>query len=428
MDNQFTPVLAETPVDPNVQAIQNNMAIILKLPQILTSHQLRTSKALDMGQQILKEITEWEEAGNKMTDAQFETAKAYIIKCREVLLELQNDRKPGTQSFDIIRGMFTALEKLIDITEKDTPAFKLQQKNNSFVQWQAEEKRKADEERERIAKKNQEVVSIRANFQSQIAQCLINFLSQKKTNIQGEFNKITLDTFDQKEKGLRGMDCTFPMEIISEHVKITSPHSIYHDKDEVNVFWQEEWATYPIMEFVNDYKTQILDLKNSLISQLPAKRDELEKIAAAGKKEKERLLLLQKEREAEAERLRLADIEKQKQIAIDAVKQKETAANIQTLFDATPVVSGPAAPVKVSVKITPNNHAGVVEIFTLWFQIFAAGLTVNDLLGKKISSMITELEREANKPGGGRRIAGTNVTYSVETKSQNRKVTEPKGS
>lgn len=409
----------QKPVDPNVQAIQNNMAIIQQLPTILQTAQLRVSKSSELGAALMKEL---EVNNNVMNDTIFEKFKTYIIKCRDVKTELEASRKPGTQSFDLIKGMFTAEERKIDIDNKESFAYKFQQLNNKHLADKKLQEQKEEAERQKKIAKDKEAVSIRADFGLQIGNSLLRYQNGMKSKMSELFNQFKLESFDDSSNSLRSMIVAFPEDKINSIIKIASPPQvIYHTPDEINIILQDVWQGYDFASFKASYVTEITNEKNGLIARLPAKKEELQQLAIADQETKTKLENEQKQREEQQRLKQEKELQQQQQQLQDQAKQQESAGHVQTLFtNAANVNVEKPADSKTSVVITVNNHAGTVEVFTLWFQLYAKEYTVEQILNKKLSSMVTDLQKEAKKDKG-LRIAGTNVTYSEETVSVNRK-------
>lgn len=398
----------------NIEAINNNMAVIQQLPQILQTHQLRTSKAVDTGLQILAAIQE-----QGMTDALFESSKAYIIRCRDVKLELEAARKPGTQSFDLIRNMFTTLESLIEIKTPGTAVFMLQAKNSKFVADRAERERKEQEERDRQAKKKIEAGQAKADYEKQIDLWLINNTANMKRIMQDSFNKITLVDFEVKKKSLQEMNVTTNVATIAGKIKLITPMTMYNSPDEVNAIGMEVWNGYDWPKYMADYQSAIQDLKTQLIADLPGKKIELENIAKANAEEKQRLENLRLQREAD-ELKKQQDWQKfqesQANAKADTAVQNTT---VTELFNATPQVSTPPPAMKTTTKIRVKNHTGVVEIFTQWYKVHSSEWSLEDLTAK-VKFMITDLEADARK-ADGEKIVSANVEYYQDITSSNRK-------
>lgn len=413
----LTPMPASVPdaMQKNIEAINNNMATIQQLPQILQEHQLKTSKAIDTGMKILGVIQE-----KGMSDELLQASKEHIIACRDALVRLQDKRKPGTQAFTLIAKMFTALEGLIDITNKETPVNKLQLINNKYVADKIERERKEQEERDRIAKKKIEAGQVKADYERQIGTWLVNYIAKMKTLMQDSFNKITLADYASKAESLKTMDVTITVATIAGKMKLTTPMTMYHSPEEAHAIGQTVWTDFDWPKYYADYESQITDLRTKLISDMPGKKIELDRIASANAAEKERLEKEKLDREAEQKR-KDEEYLKFQQSQVNA-KADTTVQNttVEALFDANkPAAATTVVASKTTTKLRVINHTGIVEVFTQWYKVHGHEWSLEDLTAK-IKFMITDLEADARQPAG-EKISSANVEYYQETTSSNRR-------
>src|SRR5205085_4757858 len=95
-----------------------------------------------------------------------------------------------------------------------------------------------------------ESVEIKSTIRNNVTQRLLDFLAAKKISITNSFNAITLEDFDEKSQRLKLMNCSFPLdkltEIISSGVK---PFYSKHSQEEVKLMVQTEIDVFDFPSF-----------------------------------------------------------------------------------------------------------------------------------------------------------------------------------
>lgn len=453
---------AQQPHSANATAIRNNMTIIATLPDVLQEVQLRVSKAENVGRKLLQEIDE-----QGMTPERDALVKDYIVKIAALKKELENKRKPATQSFDIIKTMFTSEEAKID--PKGEIISQLQRYRNEFAAAEAARIKREQEEAERKIQKGKEAAAIAGEIILQISNALINFLDERKKSIQGAFNNIILEVFAEKEVALRNMVCEFPEAKMGEIVKINIPPHLtaLHTSEERQQILHIEWQKFDFASFKQRYQQEITDIKTRLISELPAKKAELEAQAEAERKrieaaeaarkaqeeadrkareakseadrkaaeesrkaaeeaeakrvqaeaEQKRLAEEQRAREEEEARKAAEDLQRQQDEAKAKAAQQQLAMETNTLFSAAAGVSSSSSQSKTTMKAVLTNNSALVDIFTFWYMNEGAKLPMEDACKKSLNQMIAYAEKQY---AAGNQLHSTAITWTPETKAINR--------
>jgi hypothetical protein len=469
-----------------VAVINNSIEVFKGAPQVLIAHQNRAAKAIKVGEAILKQ---WEDAYAiedpiKRMEALATADKRsndFLANCGKANSEMQESRKAITQLMDMLKKMYTEEENKLDSKKGMVPA-KVQDKRNGYAKELFEEQERQKKLAEEKAAKSRESVEITAYIKNQIAQCLLNYLANKKMQISNRFNEITLSNYDEKATALHLMKCDFPTEKLKEVVKYTAPSYYKHSDAEFLVLQGEIEQGYDFASFYNEYSRQIGELKQSLIDRLPSKKEELleqkrladeaeakrqaelerQRIAeeerqrqlAASKSDEERKRkeregeearkaeaerMAAMEREAEVERIRLenerlnreaADKRRLEEEAAAARKAEEekvemekASGTAQLLFDQVTEssLSSQAPEARTGYDIVVIHPAGWVELFQFWYQREGCKMKVEDMGKKSLNQMKAFAEGVAKKDG--EKIESKFLRYETSIKSVNRKAT-----
>jgi hypothetical protein len=412
--------------DKQVTVIDKSIEVFKEGSGILLKHQARASKALLVADAIIKQ---WEAAyaiqdpdkKREALAAVDQRSNDFLANCGLAKVQMEDSRKAITQLMDMIKKMFTEEESKLD-PKKDTKPAVIQSKRNDYARLQLEEQERIRREAEVKAAKAKESVEIKSTIRNNVTQRLLDFLAAKKIAITNSFNAITLEDFDEKSQRLKLMNCSFPLdkltEIISSGVK---PFYSKHSQEEVKLMVQTEIDVFDFPSFYYEYEKQLTEVKSSLIDKLPSKKEELEAMARADANEKIRL---------ENERLNREALEK-KRLEEEAARNKETAEKLeeiskasgtaQVLFDevAESSIVNPAPEARTGFEIKINHPTGWVEIFQLWFQHEGCKMSPDDMGKKSLNQMKTFAEGLAKKEDV--KIESKYLVYETAIKSVNRK-------
>ncbi|MFL5809215.1 MAG: hypothetical protein ACJ749_06805 [Flavisolibacter sp.] len=472
-----------TVIDKSIEVFKGGSAILL-------SHQNRSKKALAVAQDILNAwdnaylIEDPEQRAEALAIIDQRSNK-FLANCGAAVDDMQESRKAITQLMDMIKKMFTEEENKLDV-KKDTLPAKVQVKRNAYAKELFEEQKRKRKLAEQKVAKAKEELEIRSWIKNAIANCLLTFLSKKKISITNSFNAITLADYDQKAGSLKLMPTSFPLdklrEIIAESDIGTcgTVSSRLHSIADLRAIQASEHAQYNFPSFYNEYGRQIAELKQSLIDQLPSKKEELlqqKRIADEAEERRQQELKLQAEaekkrqeelaaaktdeerkrrereaeeaRRAEAERLaaleresaekqRLAQEEQRRREeeerlrlereAFEAKKAEEEKAELekvagtaQLLFNQVEEASltTPSPETRNSFEITVTHPAGWVELFQFWFQREGCKMKIDDMGKKSLNQMKAYAEGVAKKDDV--KIESKFLRYETAIKSVNRK-------
>jgi len=466
-------MLAEETTTENNQVaiIKNSIEIFKEAPQILQANQLKTQKALAVGNQILEQ---WNAAFAIADEAEKIAALAvvdersnnYLVNCNNAVKQQKELRAAITQMMDKFKGMFTDAENQIDKTKPGSvPAtVQLQRDNYAKISFEiAEKKRK---EAERIAAKAKEAIEIRGSYETRLSGQYNDYLLERKQAYSNSFNAITLDNFTEKEAALQSLKPTFKFI-----PKLDTLLVAYHDINEMTAIANEVINANTVgyeNNFLAEINLQIADL----LSKLPSKKSELleakrladedaaelekqrkekeQRDAAIAKANAEQKAKLEKEAEAArvANEKKNAELKAQQEKADAEKKQREEEENAKLLKeaedakanaaleadikaqgDATMVMfeqeaclaeSTPANTARQGYEIEVLHPVGYTQIFALWFENEGKNLGIDKIGNTKLDQMKAWAEKVAHK--SGTKIESKFIKYVESFTAVNKKV------
>ncbi len=337
-----------------------------------------------------------EKANAGMSDELDAKINQALIKLKDRYAEISERRKPLTQMFDQIRKQFTELEAQIDPTKADSIYGRLQMKRNAYATWKIEQQRKAEQDRERKLKAEQEKITLKAEAEIQLRNGFNNDMMSAISMLQDMFNSSTLENIVEHTSKIHSWNEVYT---IAEFNGIPiSLRSIYSDQKEIELIIVNA-RTGKFDQWAAEYKTEIRSIKIDMIDKLPGKKKELEAIAeqkrqadlaakqlaeaknaadkkaaeeaqAKAKAEQERLEQEQRDRELKEKQ----DREEAERLAkLKAEQDAEAQKNIEQtelMFQNTMEAAAENTEVKVaeSWSIEVNNPAGWMEIFRFWMN------------------------------------------------------------
>lgn len=474
------------PQDKQVAVINNSLEVFKGAPGILLKHQDRSKKAMAVANSILKQ---WELAytiqdpdrRREALAAVDQRSNDFLANCGKACEEMQDSRKAITQLMDMLKKMYTEEENKLDVKKGMLPA-SIQSKRNVYAKELLEEQERNRKLAEERVAKGKEEIEIRSYIKNKIADCLLNYLANRKITINNRFNDITLQNFEEKSANLLNMACGFPAEKLSEIVKYSNPFYARHSDQEYLVIQGDVEHGYDFNSFYTEYSRQITDLKQSLVDRLPSKKEELleqkrladeaeqlrqaelkrqqeaeaerQKQLAASKNEEERkrreceaedarraeaerLILMEREAEEkkqqaeeeqkrrqkeEADRLAREAEERRKAVS-DEIELNKAAGTAQLLFEQAneSALTSPAPESRTAFDITVTHPAGWVELFQFWYQKEGCKMKADDMGKKSLNQMKAFAEGIAKKTG--EKIESKFLRYDTSIKSVNRKAT-----
>ncbi|MDE3249424.1 MAG: hypothetical protein KGO82_12235, partial [Bacteroidota bacterium] len=429
-----------------VAIIQNSLEVLKTGPEILLRSRERKEKALTVGRNILAAIQE-----NGMNAELDERAKNYLVKSRDALAEMKDQRAGVTQIMDQLKKMYTEVENDLDAKKAGTIPSQIQGHRDAYAKQQAEEAERKRREAEREAAKKKEAIEIWAYCEKWFANKLLTLLSEKKNRIVNVFNAITLETFAEKQAGLEKLQVHILNSDLEKQVGIllTFPVTPHHNADEVHAIRDQVLAEYDFNDFaINTWQKELTELRTELLDKLPSKKRELEeaarlkreaeeaaerarieeeqrqkKIAEANAAEKKRLEaeaeaarkkneeqqaeLRRQQEEAERQRKEREEQERKQMEAEDARKREEAAQQADlkaqgeqtmTLFEKEAAIAEVEAPeARQGFDIQVLHAVGYTQLFAIWFEKVGKDLPLDKLGNTKLDQMKTWAEKIAHK-------------------------------
>jgi len=387
-------------------------AALQELNRLQEVHQWNGDKAA-LGEKKAIELLN-EIAVNGMTPELDAKANDFIARCNVRVKELETNRKPFTQVFDMVRGEFTRLEKMIDVKAKDSNIAKLQSIRDQYAaEQQRLKKLEAERKAQELAKAN-EAIEVKTFILKSLMDFYYKHLESKKAGYKAKFDKITLPVIESEFKWFKEYSSfDMPLEAFYQF-GTESKHCIYLSPDEYSKIFTEV-CNAKIPKLQQNYETEMLALKAATIELFQSKRNQLneskrladeqsardaeksrieaeQRTASAARqaelkaqqeaaeaKQREADALAAKEREQEAERQRLeaakakaeadAKLESDKK-ALEAAAAGETA---MQLFDQL-TEQAPGAKVKEGYNLVIASPAAYATLFTEWFTKEGIGM------------------------------------------------------
>jgi hypothetical protein len=460
-----------TETENQVAIIEKSITIFQTAPQILQANQLRTQKALSVGNKILDEWTAaWEiedEETRMAVLAEIDIrSNNYLVKVGTAYNEEKELRAALTQMMDLFRKMFTDAENKIDKTKVGTVPNDVQLQRNKLAKAENDRKERKRQETEQKAAKEKEAIDIRYTMENSYANQFNTYLLERKQKMMTGFNAIILDVFEEKATKLNGLTFSYSFKPQGLY---TSQFRFHCDED------LKKFSDWAIQEgektFSASFMAEMELLKEDLIEKLPSKKNELleakkiadeaeaariearrldderiEKLATANAAEKKRIEAQQKiDEEKENERLAAlkiqqdaaakekADREKEEndRLLEEAQKKKEEAElntdikkqgeHTMSLFEreASLAEVNAAAEIKKEYEIEVTHPVGYTLIFQLWFQTEGGNMSIEKIGNTKLDQMKAWAEKYAMKTST--KIESKFLKYSEVLKALNKK-------
>lgn len=377
-------------------AVLNEEGIVLigKASEILQKNQISVSKAQEVGKQIKAFIE-----SNGMSDAIDEKCNIYLVKVNETVKNMNDRRSPITQLFTAVAKQFTSLEN--EMKEGETVKF-IQKCRNEWAAQKAAAKKAAEEEAKRKLAIENEKVEVRKKVHSDLIMFVSGQINTVTNSLLKAFNDATLDNIDAVSKKIKGFSCDYK----PEHYDLFKCEivSLYLNKDEINSI-VEEVKNEKWKEFSQQYWEAVDETQINIEAKLPARKNELERIAILEKENADAAEKAKKEaaerQKAEVEKARIETAEKAKAAELKAQAQAD-ADKMNNLFAATEAAIIPGegkAQVRTSLKIVVTHQSAWVEIFTHFMQIEGMKLGIDELGKKSLNQMKASCEKHATKTG-----------------------------
>lgn len=446
-----------------LEIIQNSIEILKTGPEILQANQIKKTKAIEVGNNILTAI---EETG--MNQELDERAMKYLTNVNTANTSMKESRAGVTQIMDRLKKMYTEVENELDPKKENTVPARIQVERDKYARQVAiakEEKRRAAE---LVAAKSKEAIELKTAVEVQFSNFYNDFLLNKKQLLQHNFNAISLIDFDDKAAKLKDFKPVLNVELLNTfQVKI---YSSIHSAGELTAF-KTEVTEEKTAEYKNNYAAELSLLVDDLIEKLPSKKAELteqknladeaaaevkrqriekeksdaaialanaaqkkkleataeatrrenEKINAALNAQQEKAAAEKKEREdAEAARITFEN-EEAKRKADQEAEIKMQGEKTMVMFEQEAAIAEQEAgpEVRQGYDIIVLHPVGYTQIFALWFEQEGKNLGIDKIGNTKLDQMKAWCEKKALKDGT--KIESKFLQYDESFKAVNRK-------
>lgn len=424
--------------------IQQNIASFENAGVILATNQSRAAKAQTFGEKLLSEL---QAAGGEMTPELDARMQAFLANCDKAQKEMNESRKPITQTLRAIADAFTSEEAKLDKSRSGTIAYQIQQVRNAYATQLHEAEQSRLREIERQKAREQELIRIKAEHAAYIANAVSSAIMVIKSKMQKSFNEATLETLQAVDEKLRTFDPVLKHTTYSE-IQAPVYSAMLAPEEYAATLQAEKEALFP--QHAAAYRKELLELALYLIDRVPSKKqelisvremelehlrlqDEAAKADEAQKAEIERqqqqLKMEQELAEKERKQREQAEAEKQAQAErerAEAQKQQiEMSKNIDesmTLFNAeteTALSITDKPEMRTGYEIEALVPAAYLAMFQQWFTLEGQTLTLAQL-EKKLSFVKKFCEDIAHKDES-KKLAGNLLKYKVTATAVNRK-------
>ena len=380
--------------------------------EILIASELRVSKAVSIGENIVLEID-----AKGMSQDLDERCNKFLVNCRTAKTDIENQRKPITAYFDEVRKSFTSLEGQLDPKKADAVPAKIQAYRDGYVKKLRDE----EAEKQRLAQakidKENEIIEIKSSLETQLSEYVQNYIVDQKQKLQTSFNNIVLENFEAKSKSLK----TLVVHYGIDHFNQFSPNHQrkFVTQDETSVMLDNFLKSKDFALIKEVVEGELKKFIRELIEKLPSLKTSLDEMAKAGADEQKRLADEKAKREADAEAKIKADADAEKKRAAKDAELAKVAEQTNTMMDNMALTESVAPETRDGFKITLLTRTAIAEIFTFWFQREGLTLTIDELQKKTITQMIAYCEKIGHK--SGEMIVSENLKYEPVYKAVNRK-------
>ena len=358
---------------------------------------------------------------SEMNDELDAEIASFIKKAKATAKAMKDRRSTVTQVFDLVKKGFTTMENFLDAKSEESIIYKLQKKRDEYAAFKLEQQRKAEEERQRLARIEAAKTQLREDVITVCNQIVNEKTSEALDRLSEKFRLMTLDNAEQIKKEIS----EYPTEIkiasfLANRKPSFSPEIPAEEaRNIMNVAYKEvnESLTKSYADSVASTKQDLLDTFDSKVSELQEQKrleDERRKAEEEAKKaadekakaeaearakaaEEERKKreeeLKAAEAQAEKERLEKAEAERKQREEEERIRKAQS--QTQTLFDQAPAVAAPVK-AKVSHHIEIDDPTGFLAIIQMWWTHEGSKMSLEDL-NKKLGFMVKTCEKVKNK-------------------------------
>ena len=399
-------VIKQSDVDLIAQQIPNAYDVSVK------SH----NACLNYGEKLLARIQQ-----EGMSDELDSEASLFITKSKATVKKINEVRSPATKMFDQFKKVFTTMEKEIDVSKEGSIPFQIQAYRNQYAAKKREEEERRRAEELRKMQMEQARKQYRIDCEDELCQWINATINIRINHLSEIFSATTLANYAETDKILRSYQVTLPEDWDSRFASMVRLPSLL-PREECASIRKDVRQTLMNKQFREQYKYALEEERDDLLTKLPSKKVELEKIAAveaanAAEAERIKAEMQEKERrEAEARELERRKKEEEDRKAADAAK---TASAVGDLFNsaASGTVVTYQSKTIVKKKVNVLNVEGFLDIFGMWWEFVGKNLTIEQLT-KEFSKQITLVNKLANDAGTPRFIESEHLEYVEDVKAK----------
>lgn len=386
------------------------------------------------GEELLSHV-----ASTGMNDELDTEVAQFIREARSTSKQMNDRRKVVTQVFDKIRKGFTLMESVLDPKVSDSVIYKLQIKRDEYAAWKLEQQRKAEAERQRLAR----IAQAKADLATATKNICMEIAHKAKADalyfLNKYFSELTLDNVEKirysiKDYNIRPcIDVELRRRIIPRDELINSQEANHI----INTAYLEVSAG-----LLNDYDETVKNAKQDLLDRFDSKVAELQEIARAEEErkrleaeaakaaaeERTRLEAEAAKRRAEEEQRRAEiaaaeeeqrreqerQLEEQRKLQEEQAKIAQADASMNALFEQKEYIATPVN-AKVTKHIEITDSSAFADVIQMWWSHVGASLSIAEL-SKRLGFMVKACEKLANDSDIV--ITNNNVLYVEDVKAK----------
>lgn len=399
-------VIKQSDVDLIAQQIPNAYDVSVK------SH----NACLNYGEKLLARIQQ-----EGMSDELDSEASLFITKSKATVKKINEVRSPATKMFDQFKKVFTTMENEIDVSKEGSIPFQIQAYRNQYAAKKREEEERRRAEELRKMQMEQARKQYRTDCEDEFRQWINAAINVRINHLSEIFSATTLANYAETDKILRSYQVMLPEDWDSRFTSMVRLPSIL-PRDECASIRKDVRQTLMDRQFREQYKFALEEERDDLLTKLPSKKVELEKIAAAeaanaAEAARIKAEMEEKERREAAER----ELERRKKEEEDrkAAEAAKTASAVGDLFNnaASGTLVTYQSKTIVKKKVNILNVEGFLDIFGLWWEFVGKNLTVEQLT-KEFSKQITLVNKLANDAVTPRFIESEHLEYVEDVKAK----------
>ncbi len=438
------------------EVTKNISSIKSDISQAITENNKSLQNCISAGENLLA-------LSENMTDELDTQIASFIKNATATKKAMTERRKTVTQVFDLVKSGFTKMESFLDSKSEDSIIYKLQKKRDEYAAYKVEMQRKAEEERQRLARIEAAKVQLHDDVISICNQIVNEKTSEALDKLSEKFRLLTLDNADVIKKEIADFSTEIKISAFLSERKPSVPQEVNPDEARqiMNTAYKEvvDSLTKSYSDSVASTKQDILDQFDSKIAELQeqkrlaeerrkaeeearkaeeerkrkeaelkAAKDEEERKrkeaelkaaeeerkrkeaeAAAAEEERKRKEAELKAAEEAAEKERAAKAEEERKAREEEERLRKATNQTQSLFDQAPAAAPTKA--KISHRIEIDAPEGYLAIIQMWWAHEGSTMSMEDL-AKKLGFMVKACEKLKNKEDVS--VVDANVRYVEE--------------